>query len=32
MSKKIAEYKIGDELFRYVTAAGVFRYAVIGRR
>jgi len=32
MSKKIEDYKIGDELFRYVDMAGVFRYLVIGRR
>lgn len=28
----IKDYKIGDELFRYVEAAGIFRYVVIGRR
>jgi len=32
MSKGIGEYKVGDELFRYVTCAGVFRYVVTGRR
>ena len=30
--KDIAEYKIGDEIFRYVTVMGVFRWLVIGRR
>lgn len=29
---KINEYKVGDELFRYVDGGGVFRYVVIGRR
>jgi len=28
----IKDYKIGDELFRYVEMAGVFRYVVTGRR
>lgn len=28
----INTYKIGDELFRYVDAGGVFRYVVTGRR
>lgn len=28
----IKGYKIGDELFRYVEMAGVFRYVVTGRR
>ncbi len=30
--KKISEYQIGDELYRYVNMAGVFKYEVIGRR
>lgn len=29
---RIAEIKIGDELFRYVDGGGVFRYIVTGRR
>lgn len=29
---KIADVKVGDELFRYVFPKGVFRYVVIGRR
>lgn len=29
---KINDYKVGDELFRYVDGAGIFRYVVIGRR
>lgn len=29
---KIADYKIGDELFRYIVCGGVFRYIVDGRR
>lgn len=28
----IKGYKIGDELFRYVEAGGIFRYVVTGRR
>lgn len=28
----IKQYKIGDELFRYVEMAGVFQYVVLGRR
>lgn len=30
--RPIADYKIGDELFRYIVCGGVFRYIVLGRR
>jgi len=29
---RIAKFKIGDELFRYIEGGGVFRYVVTGRR
>lgn len=29
---KIEDYKIGDEMFRYIDGGGIFRYVVIGRR
>lgn len=30
--RRIDQYKVGDELFRYVDAGGVFRYIVTGVR
>lgn len=32
MSKDIADYKIGDEMYRYVEVGGIFKYLVFGIR